>query len=695
EVEPRTFSFNSPYGACPGCEGMGSVEMFDPELVVPDLSRSLAKGAVVPWQGATKAGFAKRLAAVEPLLAKLKVDAETPLADWPRNGVQKLLTGDGDDFPGVLLLLEEERLATKREATRDKLDAFRDVVVCPDCDGTRLRPEGRSCRVDGRRIFDIGAMPIAEATPWFGDLIERGVFDEDRLPVAEPLVREVHRRLRFLDKAGVGYLTLDRSAHTLSGGELQRVRLATGIGSGLVGVMYLLDEPSIGLHPRDNDRLLDAIRELRGHGNTVIVVEHDEAIIRAADWVIDVGPRAGADGGQIVAEGPSARIASCEESVLGRYLAGNERIDTPAERRLDVRSNSKSVAVCPEPSLVLSGATLNNLRGDELAIPLGKFVGVTGVSGSGKTSLVVGTLARALAKQLNGASAKPGPFDRLDGLEHLDRFVEIDQSPIGRSPRSNAATYTGVFDEVRKLFAKTKLSRQRGYKASRFSFNVKGGRCEACQGQGQRKIEMNFLPDLYVTCDECRGARFNRATLAVRFKGHTIADVLDRPIDEIRPLFEDTPAIDAPLEALAAVGLGYLTLGQPSNTLSGGEAQRVKLAGELGSAGRSSTAKQPRTLYLLDEPTTGLHVDDVRRLLGVLNRLVDAGATVLVIEHHLDVMRQADWLIDLGPDGGEGGGQIIAAGTPEHVAAKGPGPTSEWLGRALAETRGTTKERRN
>lgn len=683
EVEPRTFSFNSPYGACPGCEGMGTVEMFDPELVVPDLSRSLAKGAVAPWQGATAAGKAKRLAVVEPLLTSLKVDANTPLADWPRGGVQKLLTGNGADFAGVLMLLEEERLATKREASRDKLDAFRDEITCPDCEGTRLRPEGRSCRVDGKRAFEIGAMPIAEATPWFGELLERGVFDEDQLPVAEPLVLEIHRRLEFLHKAGVGYLTLDRSARTLSGGELQRVRLATGIGSGLVGVMYLLDEPSIGLHPRDNDRLLDAIRELRGQGNTVIIVEHDEAIIRAADWVIDVGPGAGANGGQIVAEGTPSDVAKCENSVLGRYLSGAERIETPPDRRVEIQAKSKAIADCPTPALTLRGATLNNLRGDDLAIPLGKFIGVTGVSGSGKTSLIVGTLARVLARQLNKASVKPGPHEGLDGIEALDRFVEIDQSPIGRSPRSNAATYTGVFDEIRKLFSKSKLSRQRGYKASRFSFNVKGGRCETCQGQGQRKIEMNFLPDLYVTCDECRGARFNRATLAVRFKGHTIADVLDRPIDEIRLLFEETPVIDATLEALTAVGLGYLTLGQPSNTLSGGEAQRVKLAGELGSAGRSSVARQPRTLYLLDEPTTGLHVDDVRRLLGVLNRLVDAGATVLVIEHHLDVMRQADWIIDLGPDGGAGGGRIVAAGTPEHVAAKGSGPTSEWLGRAL------------
>ncbi|WP_231934308.1 excinuclease ABC subunit UvrA [Botrimarina colliarenosi] len=681
EVEPRTFSFNSPYGACPECDGMGVVEAFDPDLVLPDLSRSLVGGAVAPWRTASDAGKKKRLAVVAPLLAALKVTDDTPLADWPRGGVQKLLTGDGKEFPGLLLLLEQERLATTREASRDRLDAFRDAIVCPDCEGTRLRPEGRACRIAGKRIFDVGAMPIADSAPWFAGLLAAGEFDDDRLPIAEPLVREIHRRLEFLEKAGVGYLTLDRSAHTLSGGELQRVRLATGVGSGLVGVMYLLDEPSIGLHPRDNDRLLEAIRDLRRQGNTVIVVEHDEAVIRAADWVIDIGPGAGARGGYLVAEGTPDQIAACPESVTGRYLSGAERIATPTQRRITTKSNGKAVAACPAPMLALRGATLHNLRGDDFELPLGKLVCVAGVSGSGKTSLVVGTLARALARQLNGAGAKPGPHTALEGLEHLDRFVAIDQSPIGRSPRSNAATYTGAFDEVRKLLAKTKLSRQRGYKPSRFSFNVKGGRCEECQGQGQRKIEMNFLPDLYVTCDACRGARFNRATLAVRYKGLTVADMLSRPIEEVLPLFVDAPSIDAPLEALAAVGLGYLSLGQPANTLSGGEAQRVKLAAELGGAGKGGVPA--RTLYLLDEPTTGLHADDVRRLLGVLGRLVDAGATVLVIEHHLDVMRQADWIVDLGPDGGAGGGRIVAAGTPEHVAAKGPGPTSEWLRRAL------------
>ncbi|WP_350212043.1 excinuclease ABC subunit UvrA [Botrimarina sp.] len=679
EVEPRTFSFNSPYGACPGCHGMGAVEAFDPELVLPDLSRSLQGGAVAPWRTASASGKKKRLATLEPLLASLKVDAETPLADWPRGGVQKLLTGDGRGFGGLLLLLEEERLATKREATRDRLDAFRAEVVCPDCDGTRLRPEGRACRVAGRPIHEVGAQAIADASAWFDSLGDAD-FEPERLAIAQPLLREIRRRLAFLVKSGVGYLTLDRSASTLSGGELQRVRLATGIGSGLVGVMYLLDEPSIGLHPRDNQRLLESIRELRGQGNTVIVVEHDEALIRAADWVVDIGPGAGRGGGRLVAEGPPSAIGARADSVTGRYLSGAEKTPTPAERRTPQPKSTKPVAECPTPKLSLTGARLHNLRGDAFELPLGKLVGVTGVSGSGKTSLVVGTLARALARKINGAAAKPGPYDTLSGADAIGRFVEVDQSPIGRSPRSNAGTYTGVFDEIRKLLAKTKLARQRGYKPSRFSFNVKGGRCEECQGQGQKKIEMNFLPDLYVDCDACSGARFNRATLAVRYRGHTVADVLGMPIADALELFADAPAIHGPLEALTAVGLGYLSLGQPANTLSGGEAQRVKLAAELGASGPDRRAQ---TLYLLDEPTTGLHTDDVRRLLRVLGRLVDAGGTVVVIEHHLDVMRTADWLVDLGPDGGAAGGQIIAAGTPEHVAEHGPGPTSEWLRGAL------------
>lgn len=689
EVEPRTFSFNSPYGACPGCDGIGANEGFDPELILPDLSLSLKTKAVAPWKTATKSGLSKRLDKLESLLAELKVDMETPLDAWPKKGVQKLLTGNGKNFFGLLLLLEEEYQATKQEASKDRLQAFRGKVNCPDCEGTRLRPEGRSCRIDGRPIHEVSQLSVGEATDWFQQLAANPAdhFDEDRLVIAEPLLAEILRRLSFLQQSGVGYLSLDRPAATLSGGELQRVRLATGIGSGLVGVMYLLDEPSIGLHPRDNERLISALRDLQQQGNSVIVVEHDEALMRAADCLIDVGPGAGARGGYIVAQGTPEEVAADEASLTGKYLSGKVRIGVPDKRRISgakANPSTKPIVDPPKPFLSLTGATLNNLRGDELRLPLGKLIAITGVSGSGKTSLVVGTLAKALAKERNGASTKPGPYEQLAGLDDIDRFVEVDQSPIGRSPRSNAATYTGLFDEVRKLFSKTKLARQRGYKIGRFSFNVKGGRCEECQGQGQKKIEMNFLPDLYVTCDTCNGKRFNRQTLAVKYQGHSIADVLNLPIDEALKLLAEVPTIHNALEALSAVGLGYLSLGQPSNTLSGGEAQRIKLAAELGGQVKGRGMKIEHTLYLLDEPTTGLHADDVSRLLGVLNRLVDTGNTVVVIEHHLDVMRAADWLVDLGPDGGAGGGQIIATGTPEHIATVEASHTGKWLGEALS-----------
>jgi excinuclease ABC subunit A len=688
EVEPRTFSFNSPYGACPACDGMGQREGFDPDLVIPDRSLALAAGAIAPWRTLSPTGKAKRLAACEPLLAGAKLDAKAPLAAWPAAAIEKLLHGDGKGFAGVVAMLEEELASTAREATRDRLASFRGLTPCPACLGARLRPEARGCRFAGRAIHQANALSVADALAWFESVAnDPATMDEDRRAIAGPLLAEVIRRLRFLVKSGVGYLSLDRGAATLSGGELQRVRLATGIGSGLVGVMYLLDEPSIGLHPRDNDRLIDAMRDLVRQGNTVIVVEHDEAVWRAADWLVDVGPGAGPRGGTIVAAGTPDEVAA-GESLTGRYLSGGLRIETPAARRgapasPNGRPASAAVMSPAGKSITLRGATLHNLKGNDFVLPLGRLTCVTGVSGSGKSSLVVGTLARALARKLNGASAKPGPYAALEGVEALDRFVEADQSPIGRSPRSNAATYTGVFDEVRRLYARTKLARQRGYQSGRFSFNVPGGRCEECQGQGQRKIEMNFLPDLYVTCNACRGARFNRQTLAVKHHGKSIAEALDLPIDEALALFADIPAIHGPLEALSAVGLGYLALGQPSNTLSGGEAQRIKLAAELSANQKNGAARQGHTLYLLDEPTTGLHVDDVRRLLSVLERLVDAGNTVLVIEHHLDVMRRADWVIDLGPDGGDGGGHIVAAGTPEHVAEHGRGPTSQWLRTAL------------
>ncbi|TWT88423.1 UvrABC system protein A [Pseudobythopirellula maris] len=668
EVEPRTFSFNSPYGACPACDGMGVDEGFDPELVLPDLSLSLAQGAIAPWRSSTPAAKKKQDKALAPLLAGKPFDAQTPLEQWPEEALQTLLTGEADalqkgGFLGLLLLLEEAHRGAKSDAARERLDAYRGKVTCPDCNGSRLRPEARSCRVNGMAIHELTSLSIRDAHARLSDL----EFDDDRRAVAEPIVREVVRRLKFLQESGVGYLSLGRPADTLSGGELQRVRLATGIGSGLVGVMYLLDEPSIGLHPRDNRRLIDSMRGLQRQGNTVIVVEHDEEVMRAADWLIDIGPGAGDKGGLVVAEGTPDEVAAHPTSVTGRYLRGESILPTPEKRRRTAKSRS----------LEIEGAELHNLKSLSVTIPLGALVCVSGVSGSGKSSLVMGVLAKALAKKLNGAAAKPGPYSALRGVAQLDRFVKVDQSPIGRSPRSNAATYTGAFDEIRKLFAGAKLSRQRGYKLGRFSFNVKGGRCEECQGQGVQKIEMNFLPDLFVPCDACGGARFNRQTLAVRYKQRSIADVLAMQVDEAVEFFKDVAAIHRPLAALADVGLGYLRIGQPSNKLSGGEAQRIKLAAELGAP------KPGSAFYVLDEPTTGLHADDVRRLLGVLHRLVDAGNTVLVIEHHLDVMRSADWLIDLGPEGGDGGGCLVAAGTPEEVAQVDASHTGQWLRKVL------------
>lgn len=664
EVEPRTFSFNSPYGACPACHGIGVEEGFDPETVLPDLSLSIDDGAIAPWRNATAAAAKKQRASIDEFLTATKLASGAPLSSWPEGAVQQLLTGNGDGFLGLLLLLEREYATTKRPATQERLATFRGSVTCPDCGGARLRPEARAARLGGLAIHEFTALPIADAAA-FVDQLE---FDEEREPIAGPLVKEISRRLAFLERSGAGYLTLDRPSSTLSGGELQRVRLATGLGSGLVGVMYLLDEPSVGLHPRDNDRLIALLRDLQQQGNTVIVVEHDEALMQAADWLIDVGPGAGDRGGEIVAEGSLADIANCRDSITGQYLNGAARLRPPSKRRRVAKSRS----------LRIEGATLNNLQHVSVDIPLGALVCVTGVSGSGKSSLVVDTLAPALARKLNGASRKPGPYESLRGVTQLDRLVVVDQSPIGRTPRSNAATYTGLFDEVRRVYAKTKLARGRGYKTGRFSFNVKGGRCEACQGQGQQRIEMNFLPDLHVTCDACDGARFNRQTLSVKYRERSVADVLAMPVDEAVDFFSEHPTLSRTLSALHDVGLGYLPLGQPSTTLSGGEAQRIKLAAALAGAA-SENANGGHTLYLLDEPTTGLHAADVGRLLGVLQKLVDAGNTVLVIEHDLDVMRAADWLIDLGPEGGQAGGHVVVTGTPEDVAQCEESWTGKWL----------------
>ncbi len=567
------------------------------------------------------------------------------------------------EFPGILGLLKREFETTGSESNRRRLDSFRAELVCAECGGTRLRPEARSVRVCGWTIFEITALTVRKAR----ELFESLRFPDEEQPIAEPIVSEIAARLRFLDNVGLDYLTIDRPADTLSGGELQRVRLATGLGSGLVGVCYVLDEPSIGLHPRDNHRLIEALRNLQRRGNTVVVVEHDEAIIRHADWLIDLGPGAGCHGGQIVAAGTPAQIADNPDSITGLYLAGRQQIPTPRKRRRLAKTRS----------ITIEGVMTNNLKDVTVWFPLSALVCVTGVSGSGKSSLLNETFARAMVRRLGGIAPKPGPHRALRGGSRVDKVIQIDQSPIGRTPRSNPATYSGVFDEIRKVFANTRAAKQLGYKAGRFSFNVKGGRCEECQGQGQRKIEMNFLPDLYVTCPVCEGKRFNRQTLEVRYRDLSIADVLDMRVDESVAFFENFPLIARLLGCLQEVGLGYLTLGQPSTTLSGGESQRVKLATELG---RSDTGN---TVYVLDEPTTGLHFDDVKKLLEVLSRLVDLGNTVIVIEHNLQVIKTADWIIDMGPEGGEGGGQVVATGTPEEIAAVEGNYTGMYLREAL------------
>ena len=659
EVEPRTFSFNSPYGACPACSGLGVNEGFDAEKILPDWSLSLAKGAIAPWRNDTKTRAAKHRKLLE------KFDHDKPLEAWPVERRNQLLAGEGKageegSFRGLLLELEVEWAGAKRESLRQHLGTFRDEVPCHECQGTRLGRAAQSSRIGGKAIHEVTALSVAEACEFFAEL----QFDAQRQPIAKPLLREIKNRLQFLEKAGVGYLSLDRRASSLSGGELQRVRLATAIGSGLVGVMYLLDEPSIGLHPRDNGRLIETLRELQQQGNSVIVVEHEVAFMQAADHLIDCGPGAGLLGGHLVAQGTPAEVAASTESMTAPYLAASSgSLGTKRERRQPMKSKL----------LVLEGATLRNLQDVTFTLPLGLLTCVTGVSGSGKSSLVIETLARQLTRQLHGTVAKPGPYRSLRGASSIDRAVLVDQSPIGRTARSNAATYSGIFDEIRKIFASTKLARQRGYRIGRFSFNVKGGRCEECQGQGLQKVEMNFLPDLHVECPVCRGGRFNRETLKVRYRGKSIAEVLALPVGEALAFFKSFPPIVRLLQAMADVGLDYLPLGQPSTTLSGGEAQRIKLATELG---RATTGQ---TLYILDEPTTGLHPHNIHQLLSVLHQLVDSGNTVLVIEHQTEVMQSADWLIDLGPEGGEAGGQIVVAGTPEQVARCGASHTGRWL----------------
>ena len=677
EMSPRAFSFNSPHGACATCQGLGATWDFDPARVVPDPTKSLTDGAIAPW-----ARGDRKL--VRDALAKLSetfgIALGTPFGKLPKKHRDLLLFGPGGDsgaapkrrkgppadpfgkdFEGLVPNLRR-RHAEATWSAQEELEEFRTLRPCPACQGDRLKPESRSVRVKGRRLAEYVNLPIAEAVQVFGAL---ELTDRESI-IAGRILKEIHDRLRFLNDVGVGYLSVGRSAHTLSGGEAQRIRLATQIGSNLTGVLYVLDEPSIGLHQRDNRALLATLGRLRDLGNTVIVVEHDEETIRKADYVVDLGPGAGEHGGQVIFQGTPAQLLSDPSSVTGAYLRGERSIKTPASRRKASKGQ-----------IVVRGARANNMKNVDVAFPLGLFTAVTGVSGSGKSTLINEILYKSLAKTLYKASSDPGLHDRIDGIDLIDKVIEIDQSPIGRTPRSNPATYTGLFTFIRELFAMLPDAKQRGFKAGRFSFNVKGGRCEACQGDGVISIEMHFLPDVYVTCEECKGRRYNRETLEIHYRGKSIADVLDLTVDQALPLLENVPPIAHKLRTLQDVGLGYIEVGQASTTLSGGEAQRVKLARELSKRGTG------RTLYILDEPTTGLHFEDVEKLLDVLGKLVDQGNTVLVIEHNLDVIRTADHVIDLGPEGGERGGRVIAHGTPEQVAAVAGSHTGAFLAEAI------------
>jgi excinuclease ABC subunit A len=679
ELEPRSFSFNSPWGACPACTGLGTRMEVDPELVVSDPSRTLAGGAIGPWSGGHVSDYFLRL--IEALGESIGFTIDTPWRNLPAAAQRALLHGHDQqvhvryknrygrersyytNFEGAIPYIERRHAEAESDSSRERFAGFMREVPCPTCHGSRLKPISLAVTVDGRSISDYCALPIGELAKL---LLGLELSERDQ-QIAGRILKEVNARLGFLLDVGLDYLSLDRAAATLAGGEAQRIRLATQIGSGLVGVLYVLDEPSIGLHQRDNHRLLETLIRLRDLGNTLIVVEHDEDTIRAADWVVDIGPRAGEHGGNIVVSGSLADLLASSESLTGAYLTGRESIPLPAVRRKRVRGREVTVR----------GASEHNLRGIDVAFPLGCFIAVTGVSGSGKSTLVNDILYSALAKELHGARTVPGRHLRVTGMQHLDKVVHVDQGPIGRTPRSNPATYTGVFDHVRRLFAMTTEAKVRGYQPGRFSFNVKGGRCEACAGDGTIKIEMQFLPDVYVPCEVCHGARYNTDTLQVHYKGKTIADVLQMPIEEAAGFFEPVPAIHRHLKTLVDVGLGYVRLGQPAPTLSGGEAQRVKLASELQ---RRSTG---RTIYVLDEPTTGLHFDDIRKLLGVLGQLVDGGNTVIVIEHNLDVIKTADWVIDLGPEGGSRGGGVLATGTPEQVAMAEDSYTGQFLKKLL------------
>ena len=688
ELEPRLFSFNAPMGACPDCEGLGSKLEVDVDLVVPDRTKTLNEGAMVPWNPISSQYYP---ALLEQFCKSAGIDMDTPFNKLPKKQQKQVLYGNGDQlfhfhyendfggvrdvdvpFEGVINNVGRRYKETNSDFTREQMRKYMTELPCPTCHGYRLNQRALAVKIDGQNIGQISDLPISKSIDFF-----KGIkLSEQKEKIARPILKEILDRLTFMKNVGVEYLTLSRSARTLSGGEAQRIRLATQIGSNLSGVMYVLDEPSIGLHQRDNDRLISSLKAMRDLGNTLIVVEHDEDTMRAADYIIDIGPGAGENGGQVMAAGTPKQIMRSRKSLTGQYLSGKKFIPVPEERRA---GNGKH--------LVLKGAAANNLKQIDVDFPLGKFICVTGVSGSGKSTLVNLILKRILAQKLNHNSAKPGKYVSISGIKNIEKVIDIDQSPIGRTPRSNPATYTGVFDDIRELFAQTNQAKVRGYTKGRFSFNVKGGRCEACHGDGILKIEMNFLPDVYVPCGVCHGSRYNSETLEVEYKGKNIAQVLNMTVSEALKFFSAIPKIRRKLQTIEDVGLGYVTLGQPATTLSGGEAQRMKLAAELH---RQSHGK---TFYILDEPTTGLHMDDINRLLSVLQRLVDAGNTVLVIEHDLDVVKSADWLIDLGPEGGEAGGYVVATGTPEDVAKVKESYTGQYLKKMLDRDKKWAEER--
>ena len=678
ELEPRLFSFNAPFGACPDCDGLGVKLEVDTDLVIPDTSKTLREGAIVPWNPISSQYYPQML---EQACLEFNIDMDTPFEELPEEHQAIILNGSNGEmfhfhyendfggvrdvevpFEGILPNIKRRYHETNSDFTREQMRLYMTELTCKTCHGYRLNPQALSVKVNGKHIGELSEMAINNALSF----VEKLTLSEQEKMIAKPIVKEVDDRLSFLRNVGLDYLTLSRASGTLSGGEAQRIRLATQIGSNLSGVLYILDEPSIGLHQRDNDRLLDSLRKMRDLGNTLIVVEHDEDTMRSADYLIDVGPGAGHAGGEIVAAGTPEEVAANEHSLTGQYLSGKREIPTPAERRA---GNGQSIR--------LTGAAENNLKNVSVDFPLGKFIAVTGVSGSGKSTLVNEILKKALAQKINRNSNKPGKYKKLTGYEAIEKLIDIDQSPIGRTPRSNPATYTSVFDDIRDLFAKTNEAKVRGYKKGRFSFNVRGGRCEACKGDGIIKIEMHFLPDVYVPCEVCHGKRYNSETLEVHYKGKNIAEILDMTVEDAVEFFKHIPKIHRKLQTIVDVGLGYVTMGQPATTLSGGEAQRMKLASELH---KNSHGK---SFYILDEPTTGLHTDDIARLLKVLERFVDAGNTVLVIEHNLDVIKSADHVIDLGPEGGEGGGTILATGTPEEIAAVPESYTGKYLKKVL------------